>query len=202
MTKPGEEPSYEPYPVAEVMKPIAVAESQDMSFEEKHVRLQAMLGQEKRAQLDEKAMFERDKIINDSINSLMDRLGELRPLEQERRKLKLQIKNSFLQRISEKPLAVPPGMDWPSYKFNPTLQDKMKAQKKKLQEVLVTLHVHPCYMARLFNTRQVDPMTFYKMLKELYPAESIANSDSTSRAVKSGTTHESERTGGLNAVGK
>ena len=91
-----------------------------------------MLAEEKVRGLDEKAMFERDKIINDSINRLMDKLAEIRPLEQERRKLKLQIKNSFLQRISEKPLAVPPGMDWPSYKFNPNLQDKMKRQKKLL----------------------------------------------------------------------
>ena len=97
-----------------------------MSFEEKHYRLQSMLCQEKKGELDEKAMFERDKIINDSINRLMDRLSEIRPLEQERRKLKLQIKNSFLQRISEKPLAVPPGIDWPAYKLNPSLQEKMK----------------------------------------------------------------------------
>ena len=36
-------------------------------------------------------------------------------------------------------------------------------------------------------------MTFYKMLKELYPVESIANSDSTSLAVKSESTLARER---------
>ena len=198
MIKHGEEPSYEPYPVAEVLKPITIVDNQDMSFEEKHFRLQSMLWHEKDGYLDEKAMFERDKLINDSINRLMDRLAELRPLEQERRKLKLQIKNSFLQRISEKPLAVPPGMDWPSYKFNPTLQEKMKRQKKLLQEVLVTLHVHPCYMVKLFKTGQVDAMAFYKMLKELYPTENISNSDSTSLAVKSEAALARERISAAN----
>ena len=63
------------------MKPIMIIDNEDMSFEEKHYRLQQLLWHEKKGSLDEKAMFERDKQINDSINRLMEKLGDLRSLE-------------------------------------------------------------------------------------------------------------------------
>jgi hypothetical protein len=123
----------------------------------------------------------------------MEKLEDLRPLDQERKKLKLQIKNSFLQRISEKPLAVLPSLNIPAYKFNPSLQEKMTQQRKLLQEILLTLHVHPCYLINLFNKTEVDKMTFYKMLKEIYPTETLSNSDSTALAIKSEAAAAKER---------
>ena len=56
-------------------------------------------------------------------------------------------------------------------------------------------------MVNLFNTEKVDAMTFYKMLKQLYPINNISNSDSTSLAVKSEATLAREGINLTNLVG-
>jgi len=104
------------------------------------------------------------------------------PLEQERRKLKLEIKNNFLQRVMQEPLDVVPDMEKKSILRFLRNQDDVKHQRKCLKQVLLLLHIHPCYLIGLYKKNVLDTDVFLDVLKEIYPTSCISNSESVSQS--------------------
>lgn len=81
-------------------------------FEEQHYLLQKELKDEETNKLDEKTIFEEDRKIGENIKTFLKRMQKMYKAEQERKKLKFQIKCSFMERISEKPFQIRIGNDW------------------------------------------------------------------------------------------
>ena len=102
---------------------------------------------------DEDNLFTLDKQIADSLSLLLKSLSKLPEIEVHRRKLKVMIKNAFLQRITEKPLNVPPAIDFNNMKYNVYIERKKRRDKKaNLKQILNILHVHPCYFLNMYGT--------------------------------------------------
>ena len=89
------------------------------------------------------------------------------------------IKNAFLQRISEKPLNVPPFVDWNRMDVKKYNQKSKRRQKKpNLQQILNILHLHPCYFLNLYKLLEDGLLTkedLLKFLKNIYPSVSFTN---------------------------
>lgn len=61
-------------------------------------------------------MFSYDKDIQDAFKTLIKQMNKLPELERERVALKVMIKNSLLQRFNEKPLNLPPAINFDGMK--------------------------------------------------------------------------------------
>ena len=92
------------------------------------------------------------------------------------------IKNSFLQRISEKPLNVPPAIDFNLMKYNTYLERKKRREKKpNLKAILNILHCHPCYFLEMYKKPRDMPEKLFttdemlSYLKNIYPSRCFTN---------------------------
>ena len=127
--------------------------SKEQSFEKKQVDLQAHLKKEIAQKCDEDSLFQLDKAISDSLARLLNTLSQLPEIDRKRRTLRVMIKNAFMQRVTEKPLCVPPAIDWnimQAKKFK-ARQDR-KRFKEPLQKILNILHIHPCFILKMYES--------------------------------------------------
>ena len=88
----------------------------------------------------------------------------------------IMIKNAFLQRLSEKPLNVPPVIDFDKMTVSKFIQgNKRRLKKTNLQQVLNILQLHPCYFQNLYNNCDVDKLELLDYLKNIYPTQCFSN---------------------------
>ena len=150
--------------------------TKDQSFEKKQVDLQAHLKKEKTQKCDEDSLFQLDKAISDSLARLLNTLSQLPEIDRKRRTLRVMIKNAFMQRVTEKPLCVPPAIDWnimQAKKFK-ARQDR-KRFKEPLQKILNILHIHPCFILKMYESEAFRNDELLAYLKNLFPTKVYPN---------------------------
>lgn len=125
-----------------------------------------------------------DKNINEALGKLLKTVAKLPEIQRQRRQLKVMIKNAFMQRISEKPLAVPPAVDWNDINAGKYVdRQNRKIFKPNLQQILNILHSHPCFMINMYVALKPtgeplkvdDSNTLLSYLKILYPTQVFSN---------------------------
>ena len=157
-------------------EPIIFIDIKKGFMEENHAELQRRLKDEQRKKFKEEEMFNLDQKIVEKMREVETVLQSLPEFEAKRARIKIKIKNSFMHRTSEPPVQVPPREELNVTEID--FKDKMKSKSQKLKNFLLLLHVHPCYLIRVFNSGKVTNDDFYQYIKVLFPTKCMQNENS------------------------
>ena len=121
-------------------------------------------------------MFSYDKDIQEAFKTLIKQMNKLPELERERVALKVMIKNSLLQRFNEKPLNLPPAINFDGMKAQKFIDRKTRREYKSgFKSILRLLHLHPCYFIRMYESGEFKNEELLDYLKIIYPSKSLEN---------------------------
>ena len=70
----------------------------------------------------------------------------------------------FLQRVLEKPIYI----ELDSERINKGVDANMRKDKKHIKLILTALHVHPCYLIKIFEHKLLPAQEFVRAIKDVY----------------------------------
>ena len=113
-----------------------------------------------------------DNKCEEKLKLTLKLVNQLKDFDWKRQNRKIKIESSLISRIAD-----------PPFKINPPIFEKRKEKmfppgfyynKKSLEKLFRALHLHPCYLAKIYSRGKMKGTMLFDVIKEIY-SYSFAN---------------------------